>query len=251
MFIPATWTHQSFDLQDLEVAEFCRPFHGVGGDLIEVRSLGHGRWDVLVLDVAGKGLPAYRAVRTLRQAFRDFGPARPGEILGHLNRVMMDLAEGLTCFATALLVQLDLPAGKARVADAGHTPLLRRRSSGVTEQIKLQLHQPGRPTDIPLGLMEETLYLERTLKVSAGDTFVLFTDGLSEARDRDGHILGSQGLLETLSEFRSSSPHVLLEGLVHRAEELDPEGFRDDASCVVLRIPELRSEGVYSGRRAA
>jgi sigma-B regulation protein RsbU (phosphoserine phosphatase) len=250
MLMPASWTHQSFDLEELEIAEFTRPFHTVGGDLLEIRSLGHGRWDVLVLDVAGKGIPAYRAARQLRQAFRDFGPARPGEILSHLNMVMKDLAEDLTSFATALLIHLDLPAGKAKVADAGHTPLLRRRENGVTEQLKLQLHQPGRPTDIPLGLMPETAYPERTLRVSPGDTFVLFTDGLSEARDPQGKLLGSQGLLETLSQNGSAAPKALLESLILRAQG-DGNGFGDDATCAVLRIPRLHSEGAYTGKIAA
>lgn len=240
----ASWTHQSYDLQDLEVAEYTRPFHLVGGDLLEVRALGHGRWDILVLDVAGKGMPAYRVARKLRQVFQSLPAGRPGEILESLNHAMHELAEDLTCFATALLVHLDLPAGRARIADAGHTPLLRRRGNGITERIKLQLHQPGRPTDLPLGVDLRTAYPERSLKVSPGDTFVLFTDGLSEARDQGGKMLGTEGLMDTLSELGGNDPEALLQGLLQRAEENTCDGLQDDATCAVVRIPQMASDGV-------
>jgi sigma-B regulation protein RsbU (phosphoserine phosphatase) len=249
--MPAAWKHRSFDHERLEVASFERPFYEVGGDLLEIRPLGNGRWDILILDVAGKGCVANRIAGQLQRAFHGFGPGRPGEIMAHLNQIMARVGEDLACFATAMLLHLDLPAGRARVVDAGHPPLLRRRFDGVVEQIKLQLLRSGTPTDLPLGLKKETLYLERTIRVSQGDTFVLFTDGLSEARNSQGQALGYLPLLDILCQRENASPEELLRELVGEAQGRAGGELLDDATCVVLRIPDPPCGGVFSIALAA
>ena len=154
-----------------------RPAADVGGDFFQVIPLRSRRALVVVGDVSGKGLRAAMFVSMIVGMLRtvsDF-TEEPGEILGELNRRLYGRMHG--AFATCLVVRLD-EDGRLTMANAGHpAPYL----NGA------EIEFAG---SLPLGLVEEVVYADAKLKMESGDRVMLLTDGIPEARNAHGELLG-------------------------------------------------------------
>ncbi|MFD3456369.1 PP2C family protein-serine/threonine phosphatase [Streptomyces sp. NPDC058691] len=161
----------------------------VGGDLYAVARTG-GATRLIIGDVCGKGLPTFEDVAAVLGAFREWAPraaslselsARLEEsFLRHLAEADDGARDKDERFVTALL--LEVPDGErlARMVNHGHPPPVRaRRGSAVLV--------PGCPSP-PLGLhgLRDLGAIEESFELAAGDTLLLYTDGLIEARDGAG-----------------------------------------------------------------
>ena len=176
------------------------PATAVGGDLYEVLRLSDDRVVVALGDVSGKGIPAALfmavTVTVLRTLAKQF--AEPDEILRRLND---ELAEqnprGM--FVTLQCLVFDLKERRVSCAGAGHHQLV--------------VLSPGRPprlacpsTGRPAGLMFGNPTERETLQLEPGDTFVLFSDGVSEAMNREEDFYGEERLLATLATVSGAAP---------------------------------------------
>jgi len=173
----------------LDVAAVIEPARQVGGDLYEVLRAGDQRVVVALGDVSGKGIPASLfmavAVTVLRTLARTI--AEPDEILRRLND---ELAEqnprGM--FVTIQCLVFDLAKRQVTCAGAGHDRLL--------------ILSPGRPPRLafpssgrPAGLMPSNPVESASMALSPGDTFVLFSDGVSEAMNAQDEFFGEDRLM--------------------------------------------------------
>jgi sigma-B regulation protein RsbU (phosphoserine phosphatase) len=178
---------------DLDVHAVIEPAREVGGDLYEVLRASDQRVVVALGDVSGKGIPAALfmavAVTVLRTLARQI--AEPDEILRRLND---ELAEqnprGM--FVTLQCLVFDLDQRRVLCAGAGHH--------------QLAIVSPGHPPRLafpssgrPAGLMPFNPIERQTLSLEAGDTFVLFSDGVSEAMNPDDDFYGEERLLAALA----------------------------------------------------
>ncbi|WP_235882184.1 PP2C family protein-serine/threonine phosphatase [Streptomyces apricus] len=151
----------------------------VGGDFYDAVA-AKDRVVLFIGDVCGRGAEAAAftglARHTLRTLLED-GMA-PAPALSRLNRALT--GEGASRFVTALVVVLTPAADgwDAEIAGAGHPWPLVRRADGRVEQIPA----PG----MLLGVVPETAYEPTRIRLAAGDSVVMFTDGLTEARSADG-----------------------------------------------------------------
>lgn len=183
----------------LAVDAVIEPARQVGGDLYEVLRARDDRVVVALGDVSGKGIPAALfmavAVTVLRTLARTI--AEPDEILRRLND---ELAEqnprGM--FVTIQCLVFDLAAGQVACAGAGHHQLV--------------LLSPGRPPRLafpssgrPAGLMPFNPVTSETMPLAPGDTFVLFSDGVSEAMNAREEFFGEARLLEHLGALPPGS----------------------------------------------
>jgi serine phosphatase RsbU (regulator of sigma subunit) len=91
-------------------------------------------------------------------------------------------------YATAFLARLDPPTGRLRFVNAGHQPALVVRADGTAEALV--------SSGVPLGLMESASYTAANATLGPGDALLIFSDGVSEARDRAGNELGVERLVE-------------------------------------------------------
>jgi hypothetical protein len=161
-----------------------RPAQEVGGDFFQIIPLDGGSTLIVLGDVSGKGLKAAMAVSLIVGAARmvaDFTKS-PAEILAGLNRRLYGRLQG--GFATCIALQLD-PDGSCAIASAGHpAPFLNQ-------------HELNLPGALPLGIQPSVNYEETFIRFGVGDHFALYTDGLLEARNRDGEIY-SFARLQTL-----------------------------------------------------
>jgi phosphoserine phosphatase RsbU/P len=169
----------------------------VGGDTYDVLPLDGGRWMVLIADVCGTGAEAAALTALTRHTARAAAtgsPAGPAAILGAVNTALLqEQHTGPLRFVTACCAVLEPhPTGvHARLSVAGHPlPVLRTSDGGAVE-----VGAAGRP----LGITTDVEYAEAALELGPGSTLVLYTDGVTEARDDSGVQFDEDGLLRVLT----------------------------------------------------
>ena len=176
----------------LDVHAVIEPAREVGGDLYEVLRVSDQRFVVALGDVSGKGIPAAMfmavAVTVLRTLARQ--NLEPDEILRRLND---ELAEqnprGM--FVTLQCLVFDLAERRVSCAGAGHHQLA---IVSPGQKPRLACASTGRPA----GLMPFNPVERETLPFASGDTFVLFSDGVSEAMNTNDDFYGDDRLLTVL-----------------------------------------------------
>jgi len=189
-----------------------RPAAEVGGDFFQVIRLSGGRTLLVIGDVSGKGLSAAMIVSMIVgmlcivTAFTE----EPSEILSELNGRLCGRTHG--GFATCLIVRLET-AGRLTLANAGHpAPYL----NGT------ELPFQG---STPLGLVESAPYSQTTLEMRVGDRAVVLTDGVPEARNQQGSLLGFPRVESLLHEGAS------VQTLAEAAQE---HGQNDDLTVISI-----------------
>lgn len=156
----------------------------VGGDFFDVLELPDDGLLLAIADVMGKGVPAAMFAAIFRGHLRsrpELAPT-PGAFLTWLNRALFQDLDRVDMFVTAQLVYLNLRSRELRVASAGHCPLL---LGGRHEPVR-DLGADGPP----LGIAKEAAWTEQHLSLPQDPRFVMFTDGLIEARNSTGAFLG-------------------------------------------------------------
>jgi serine phosphatase RsbU (regulator of sigma subunit) len=164
--------------------------HGahVGGDFCKALPVGGGV-RLILGDVQGKGLGAVEAASLLLSSFREAAYSEPGlpEIARRLELSMRRYrqrapdAEGADRFATVVLAEIPDDAPVVRLLSLGHPPPLIQHGTTVTG---IDFPAPSLPVNLPVLLEQE--HDVRELPFEPGDRLLLFTDGVSETRNRKG-----------------------------------------------------------------
>jgi anti-sigma regulatory factor (Ser/Thr protein kinase) len=210
---PADWT----------VAAGVRPAEGVvAGDCFDVGLLTASTIGLLVLDIAGHGaLSAFAALRCkdlLKAGLRS--GMEPGQACGWL----MQQDHGLDgTFLTAFVAIIDVRTGEMRYANAGHPDAIVRDGSSLTMLS---------PTGPILGPIPATWATNRA-RVPVGGTLVVYTDGLTEARDDQRSFYGAERLGEVVGRLECSEAQPFVEHLLHDLDTFQPARFADDVTLVV------------------
>ncbi len=172
------------------------PSRGVSGDFYEVVERGGGEECLLmVADVSGKGIGASLLAAALEALCAS--PAQDGlpcdQIATKVSRLLYERTPPEK-FATAFLGLLAPADGRLRYTNAGHNPGLLVRGSGTLE--------PLAATGLPLGLQPAAAYGAGEITLEAGDTLVLYTDGVTEAENPQGTEYGLGRLTEVCRDHR-------------------------------------------------
>lgn len=180
----------------LEIAASYRPCGRAGGDLYDVFPLDDtddsGRWCVFIADASGHGLAAAVVIAMVQSILRAHASANSaaGELLAHVNRQLSRRAIG--GFVTAFLAVYEPSTRRLSYACAGHPPpLVRTDTAGRL----LRLDRVG---SCPLGINEEEQFDELAIRLQHGDTVLLYTDGVTEARNLSNHMFTEQRLQRAL-----------------------------------------------------
>jgi serine phosphatase RsbU (regulator of sigma subunit) len=177
----------------LDMHAVLEPAQLVGGDLFDVVCTSEGRVVVVVGDVSGKGIPAalFMAVTVilLRTAVRQV--VRPEAILRHVNDELTVLNPHMM-FVTLLCAVFDTDASRVTWASAGHPlPILIPHGQAPTVA--------SGESGLVAGLRPGIEMRGHSVELAPGDTFVLYTDGVTEALDAQGQLLGAKRLLDQLA----------------------------------------------------
>lgn len=211
-----------------------RPAREVGGDFYDFFAIDDDRLGVVIGDVSGKGVPASLFLAITRTVIRlvarehddlAVGIGRANELLSAENVSSM--------FATVFYGVLDCATGTLTYCNCGHNPPMVVRADGRSELLT--------GTGLPLAMLPEATYAQRSITLEPGDRVVLYTDGVSEAHSAADIEFGDARLAAAIEEFRRGSARELVEGILRRVAEFsDGVPQSDDRACLAL---------IYAARR--
>jgi len=200
----------------------------VGGDFYDVFAIGDRHWGIAIGDVCGKGPEAAALTSLARYTIRALAGVDPGTVLQLLNDAVLRERETLperfltVAFAVA---RWDADGLVLDVASAGHPPPIVRRASGGMRRVG--------PTGPMVGIALDAEYRTERMVLEAGETVVLYTDGLTDARAPDRMLSDAdlEALVREAGARRGDELARFLEQSV--TEGQDP---RDDIALLVMDV---------------
>ncbi|HEV8119635.1 MAG TPA: PP2C family protein-serine/threonine phosphatase, partial [Candidatus Polarisedimenticolia bacterium] len=176
-----------------ELATDERPARVVSGDLLDAFPLGRRRLAFMIGDVSGKGAPAGVLGAFTRSLVRHVAPRSPtpGETLTRVNSILAG-ARLDAIYVTIFLGVLDRSTGRLAYANAGHPPALLARAAAAKRPAHPTTAVFGAATGPILGILDRIAFGSGTLQLREGDTMLLYTDGVTEARNARGRFFGPE-----------------------------------------------------------
>ena len=214
-------------VQGWDVDVHYHPAREVGGDFYAFMDLPDGRIVLVTGDVTGKGVPAALVMASTRSLLRGeiTRQLNPAEILRRANeQLCSDIPQNM--FVTCMCAIIDPSTGRTVMANAGHNVPY------ICNGLRLR---EFRATGMPLGLMAGVSYEESETELRPGDSFVLHSDGIAEARNGDGEMFGFPRMKRVLEKSHGSEgaiSRVLDELRAFAGPQWEQE---DDITLVVLQ----------------
>jgi len=207
---------------------FTRAANEVGGDLVDFMKIGDRRFGLVLGDVAGKGLSAALLAAKLQATLRALVADVPS--LSALGAKM----NGIFCrdslpqiFASLVYIEIAPDSGSVRFVNAGHIPPVKMRNG------KLEKLDKG---GVALGIMPEAQYSEQAVDLESGDLLLFYSDGLTEAQNKDGAFFDEQRLIDFLTRFPSLTAGTTGERLLIELDRFVGEAnVHDDVSLVIMK----------------
>ena len=211
-----------------ELATWERPAASVSGDLLDAFPIESGSIAVVVGDVSGKGIPAGVLGAFARSIVRHVAPLSdsPGETLERVNRILCG-AHLDAVYVTLFLGVLDPGTGRLRYANGGHPPALRLRRRGIAEGF-------GAATGPILGLLDRRRFDTGEIRLDPDDLVIVHTDGVTEARRRDGAFFGTRRLARALAGAGRPSPRTACARIAATLAAFERDRRHDDATLLAL-----------------
>ncbi len=208
----------------------CRPALGVGGDYYDFIPLGGNGLGIAIGDVSGKGIPAALLMATLRAYLR--GQTISGEsdlaaMIANLNHLVYE-SSAANRYATFFYGQYNAATHVLRYVNAGHNPPMLFKQSGAVVRLDV-----GGPV---VGLIAGCAYRQGCVTLDAGDLLIAFTDGISEAMNRNMDEWGEERLIAAVLTDPTRTPRPLIDHIMREADGFVSEAPQhDDMTMVVVR----------------
>ena len=200
------------DCDGVSFATFTLPARAVGGDYYDFFELGGGRLGVALADVAGKGVPAALLMSAVQASLRVLADRQlaASQLATQMNRLLHQ-STAMNGYATFFYAQIDLAAGRLHYVNAGHNPpYLVRRAGGGVEINELSVG------GTVIGLFPDVDYVDGDVDLRTGDLLVMFTDGVTDARNDGDDEFGDERLKALLREALGQSPEAIASSLSAR-----------------------------------
>ncbi len=195
------------DRADFEIYATTIPALEMGGDFYDFFLIDDKRLGVVIADVSGKGVPAaiFMAVsRSLLKATA-LASVSPSACLEHVNRLLCPDNDS-AMFVTVFYGILHTESGELEFSNGGHNvPYLIGHDRIVPV---------GQPAGTALGIVDDARYHTNRMSLNAGETLVLYTDGVTEAMDTHGYLFSTPRFEQTLQRLVDQRPFDLLTRLV-------------------------------------
>ena len=198
--------------ENYRIHAFNSPTRYVGGDFYDFVQLSSGDWVGVLADVSGKGMSAAllssMLLGALSTEFRYGTP--PQEVLNRANQLLCERSLPYQ-FVTVFLFLLS-SQGSGQFISAGHNPaFLFRSATGKIEELE--------SGNLILGAFLSVSYQSSPLHLDAGDILVVYSDGLTDARDPQEEMFGQQRLLQIIQQEAPKGSNALREKLLKAIEE--------------------------------
>jgi sigma-B regulation protein RsbU (phosphoserine phosphatase) len=213
----------------LEIAGMMQPARGVGGDYYDYIPIDAHTIQVIIADVAGKGVPAAllmsaTAAAMRLEANRDRNMVRQVERLNTEIGAVSDPEQ----YVTLLIAEIDTHKRIIHYVNCGHNPaLLFRAKTGTLTRMNSSCP--------PIGLSPEEICELASADLSPGDVVVFYTDGVTEAENRFGEGFGMERLSAAVQRGSSLSADELMANIYNTAADFCGDEFNDDVTILVVK----------------
>jgi sigma-B regulation protein RsbU (phosphoserine phosphatase) len=219
----------------LQIAFATRPANTVAGDYYDVfpRSASNspgGAYLITIADVAGKSVPAAMLMATYQASLKTLAGIASSltDLVGRMNNYACGNSQNGRRFTTAFIAEYSPASRSLTYVNAGHNPPILRRQTGAIER-----WQAG---GVPLGITQDALYESGEVTLQSGDWLVIFTDGVTEAENKNSEEYGETRLMVVLLANQEAAPSEMLKAIM-----LDLDRFvgdapqHDDITLLLLR----------------
>jgi serine phosphatase RsbU (regulator of sigma subunit) len=216
-------------LRTLDYAGICIQARQVGGDYYDFVNLGGGRVGLVVGDISGKGIAAALLMANLQANLRSqctIALDQPTRFLRSVNQLFCENTTDCA-FATLFFAEYDDQVQRLRYANCGHLPPLVLRSDNTLERLE--------STCTVLGLFKEWDCSIAERKLSSGDTFLIYSDGITESFGDGGEEFGEERLIDALRRHRDLPPQALLSSIIHDVQQFSAREQHDDITLIVAK----------------
>ena len=207
---------------------FTRTANEVGGDLVDIQKLAAEKYRIALADVAGKGLSAALLTAKLQATLRAIAPdiESISEVGSKLNRIFCrDSLRNV--FASVVYIEVHPDTGTVRLINAGHLPPVRVSGNHFEEVPK---------GNAAIGILPESTYDEQRTELEKGEFLLVYSDGLSDAKNESGEFFGTQRLLALLPKLNDLSAAGVGERIIYEVDRFIGDArVYDDLSMVVLK----------------
>ncbi len=236
-------------IEGASLAQYADPSQIVDGDFCSIHRFHAGCFEMLVGDVMGKGIQAALMGTGIINAYnralvdllvtnddaRSIPP--PADIVNAVHRSLTPQLIEIASFATLALYRFDLDAGTLTYVNAGHTPALLTRGPGARPVAILG-------DNLPIGVMPQEHYVQLSLAIGPGDSLLVFSDGITEARSPQDVEFGIERLSDLIEAGIKANltPAIILQAL--RGAQRRFIGGRpgaDDLTAVMVSLHPRRS----------
>jgi sigma-B regulation protein RsbU (phosphoserine phosphatase) len=223
----------------LEIAGMMQPSKGVGGDYYDYIPIDAHTIQVVIADVAGKGVSAALLMSATAAAMR-LEANRDRNMLQQVERLNTEIGavSDPEQYVTLLVAEIDTHKRIIHYVNCGHNPaLLFRAETGTLTRMNSSCP--------PIGLSPEEICELASADLMAGDMLVFYTDGVTEAENRLGEEFGIERLSALVQRGSSLSAEGLMIDIFNSAAEFCSEvGFNDDVTILVVKCNFDGSPGV-------
>lgn len=218
----------------VELAAFNEPAQQIGGDYYDVVAIDDRHLGIAVADVSGKGIGGAMLMSVCRSVLRAQAPGNlsPAAVLKSLNRVMApDLSEDM--FVTMIYMVLHLDTRQLVVARAGHERPIWLSAAGAARHVDA----PG----LAIGMTDEATFDqtigETTVQLEPGDVVVAYTDGITEAMNKEGQEWGLPELVDACQLASQEGAHSVLNHVRTRLKRwVGDRAQYDDMTLLAMRL---------------
>jgi sigma-B regulation protein RsbU (phosphoserine phosphatase) len=220
---------------DFEIAAFSESADEVGGDYYDTLRTTDHQVALIIADVSGKGTTAAFHMSQMKGIFHSLAQQciEPDEFMRRANTALIYCLERGS-FISATFFIINTQTKKVHYSRAGHCPVLYYRD--VDDSVKY-----FKDKGIALGMVRNKSYgsfiQPNQFDYQSGDIMVLYTDGITEAKDRKGEEFGYERLAQVLQEVKSFSPKEIQDHLINKLYEFSgTKNINDDYTTMIVKF---------------
>lgn len=220
------------ELSWVQFAARCVSAAQVGGDYYDFFRRGDNLVDMIIADVSGHSVGAalimVEAHSFLRAKVHSTGSA--GKMLATLNELLFEDLNRAELFITMFYGKYNAERRLLTFANAGHNrPFLFRPKDGFCQELDAE--------GLILGIKREVTFEEKSIQLQRGDMVLLYTDGITEARNASGDYFGVDRLCAIISKVYNEQPEQVVEIILSEVTDfIGSTVAEDDISMVVMKV---------------
>ena len=230
------------DKSEFDIFALMEPAKEVGGDFYDFYFINDTKFMFLIADVSGKGIPAALFMMTVKTLINNISQVNddPKKLIKKINKKICETnKEGF--FVTMLVGIADIKTGELNIINCGHNLPLIKRQNGDYEYLKLN-------SNIVLGVFEDAEFEIYNTFMKAGDIVYTYTDGVTEAINKDNELYGEQKLYECLNNIKETKPNKIAQKVKDSIQKYtDSVPQSDDITMLIFKYNGGANKGANKG----